>query len=702
MNQHEKLQGNPLILIADSDSATRSMMCEVLEHAGFDTIEASDGEAAIQSYECTGPDLILLDVDMPHLDGFSVCEKIREKESKRNTPICIVSGLDDDKSIQRAYEVGATDFISKPIAWPILCHRVRYILRSSDTFNEMNGLISALPDTIYVLNKDGQSHGHPIGAGHGGRATSLPGHNLSFEDMFPQEGDDQLREYVKRTLATSEPQVLEHANTDESIHFETRFIARDEQSVLAIVRDVTERKNSESQIYDLAFFDKLTGLPNRQHFAKAVDQTIRTAHRNQSKFAILFIDLDRFKRINDTLGHSIGDDLLKSVSKRLEECTRSTDRLLHVNPGCLEDARLARLGGDEFIAILPEVECEESASAIASRILASLSQPFSCDGYQFVVTPSIGIAMYPQDGENQEELLMNADSAMYKAKAAGRNNFQFYSGTMKVRSLFRLDLENELRQAIKEQQFELYYQPKIDLSTWEIVGVEALLRWNHAERGWISPADFIPVAEESGLIVSLGTWVIRTACQQLRQWQNTPFGHLTLSINVSPQQIYSDDLGAAVCNALTDSGARADRLELEITEGLLMRDVEATVESLTYLKSLGLSLSIDDFGTGYSSLSYLKRFPIDILKIDRSFVQDLHRDSDDAAICAAIIAMARQLDLKVIAEGVELEEQLTFLKRHQCDQIQGYIFSKPLTVSDFESLVQTHSGCDQETAKQSV
>ena len=686
MNDNLEINGNPLLLIADDDPTMRLIMREALEQAGFDVIEACDGEAAIECYESAAPNLVLLDVDMPGLDGFSVCEKIRAMETERKTPICIVTGLDDDESIERAFDVGATDFISKPIAWPILCHRVRYVLRASDTLNEINGLISALPDTIYVLDKDGRSHDHPIGAGNDNRTSTLPAVRASFEDIYPQRDNDQLREYVKRTLATPGPQVLEHTNPEGTVHLETRLVARDEQSVLAIVRDVTERKKSESQIYDLAFFDKLTGLPNRQRFAMEVDCIIRDAHQSNSQFAILFIDLDRFKRINDTLGHSIGDDLLKSVARRLEECTRASDRLLHVDQGGQEGARLARLGGDEFVVILPDVDCDESASSIASRIITSLSRPFSCEGYQFVVTPSIGIAIYPQDGEDHDELLMNADSAMYKAKAAGRNNYQFYSGTMKVRSLFRLDMENELRRAIDEEHFELYYQPKVDLSTWEIVGVEALLRWNHAERGWISPADFVPVAEESGLILSLGTWVLRTACQQLRRWQDSELGRLSVSVNVSPQQMYSDDLGAAVTKALTDSGARADRLELEITEGLLMRDVESTIATLKFLKDLGLTLSIDDFGTGYSSLSYLKRFPIDVLKIDRSFVQDLHRDSDDAAICAAILAMARQLDLRVVAEGVELEEQLTFLQRHKCDQIQGYLFSKPLMVSEFESL----------------
>jgi EAL domain-containing protein (putative c-di-GMP-specific phosphodiesterase class I) len=279
---------------------------------------------------------------------------------------------------------------------------------------------------------------------------------------------------------------------------------------------------------------------------------------------------------------------------------------------------------------------------------------------------------------------------MYKAKAAGRNNYKSYSGTMKARLLQRLDMENELRRAIDEEHFELYYQPKVDVSSTEIVGAEALLRWNHYERGWISPAEFITVAEETGLILPLGKWVLQTACRQLAAWQDSELSDICVSVNVSPQQMYSDDLVAVVKSAVSDAGIRAQMLELEITESLFMRDVEATIGTLNRLKQFGAGLSVDDFGTGYSSLSYLKRFPIDTLKIDRSFVQDLHRDSDDAAICAAILAMAKALGLKVIAEGVELEEQLVFLRHHGCDQMQGFLFSKPLAATEFETLVLSH------------
>ena len=323
-------------------------------------------------------------------------------------------------------------------------------------------------------------------------------------------------------------------------------------------------------------------------------------------------------------------------------------------------------------------------------MIGALSEPFICEGNQFVVTPSIGIALYPQDGSSREELLMNADSAMYRAKSAGRNNFKFFSETMKVRSLHRLDTEIELRVAIDNGDFELYFQPKVALESWELVGAEALLRWKHAERGWISPADFIPVAEETGLILPLGKWVINEACRTLGGWTKDYMAPLGISINVSSKQVYADELISTVTEAIAIHEVDARRLEIEITEGLLMRDVDQTVETLMKLKNLGIRLSVDDFGTGYSSLSYLKKFPIDILKIDRSFVRDLHADADDAAICAAIIAMARQLGLQVVAEGVEIEAQLDFLREHGCQLIQGYLFGKPMPVREFESFVVRH------------
>lgn len=687
MNSHLDLHGKSLVLIADDDATIRLIMREVLEQAGFQVVEASDGDSALQTFMRLAPDVVLLDVEMPELDGFSVCKMIRDQETQRQTPIFIVTGLDDTESVDRAYHVGATDFISKPIAWPVLAHRIRYAMRASEAFNELKGLILGLPDPIFVLDENGQVL-DCLSDVEIRSAKKLNGlKDASLDDFLLGKDAEKARERILLALNTGEPQILEHMLDDGDRHFETRFVARGKDSVLAIVREITERKRSEVRIYDLAYYDSLTGLPNRRLFGKELERTVQHATQHQQQFAMLYIDLDRFKRINDTLGHSVGDALLKSVAKRLAGCTRSADYVARVEGKEADGFSLARLGGDEFVVLLHDIGSEEAAASVASRIVSALTPPFSCESHQFVITPSIGIAMFPQDGRSGEELLMNADTAMYQAKAAGRNGHKFFSETMRSRSLKRLDLEGELRQAIDQGDFILHYQPKVDLLEWSTVGVEALLRWNHAERGWISPAQFIPIAEETGLIVPLGEWVLQQACRQIKQWQGIGLGAITVAVNISSHQFRHSDLVNTVMQAISKAGISPECLELEITESLLMRDVEDTIAALRTLKEDGLTLSIDDFGTGYSSLSYLKRFPIDTLKIDRSFVQDLHRDRDDAAICAAILAMAHELGLRVVAEGVELEEQVEFLRRHGCHEIQGFLYSKPLAAADLEALI---------------
>jgi diguanylate cyclase (GGDEF)-like protein len=381
--------------------------------------------------------------------------------------------------------------------------------------------------------------------------------------------------------------------------------------------------------------------------------------------------------------------LLQNVARRLESSVRPSDVVSQ--PGerpTHEQARVARLGGDEFVVLLTGLADEMQATAVATRIQESLAEPFDCRGHRFVVTPSIGIALYPKDGTDIEDLLVKADMAMYKAKDQGRNGHAFYGESMAVRSLGRLELENDLRRAFDAGEFQLYYQPKMDLASGAIIGVEALLRWHHSTRGWIAPDMFIPVAEETGLIVPLGDWVIRETCKQLNAWALQGLGHLTIAVNVSVQQFAREDFVESVLRALWQSGIKPQQLELEITESLLMRNVDDTTENMKRFSAAGLKLAIDDFGTGYSSLGYLRQFPVDALKIDRSFVKDLHTSSDDAAICAAIIAMARELKLKVIAEGVETVEQLEFLRKHRCDQVQGYLISQPIPVTELEKLLR--------------
>jgi diguanylate cyclase (GGDEF)-like protein len=590
--------------------------------------------------------------------------------------------------------VGATDFIHKPVLWPTLPHRVGFILRARDSMRALQvseqknrALLQALPDTIFIVGPDGVLVEHITGDDKGS-GKSLVGSKL--EQVLPSGVARAARQAVTG-VTPCELSTYEFAvgRGKEQRTFEARLRPQPDGTLLIITRDTTERQKAKARIEYLAYYDILTGLANRQQFVRESGSALRAAKQSGHMMALLYLDLDRFKRINDNLGHSVGDALLKNVARRLEQSTRPTDIVAApADSQQTAQARVARLGGDEFVVLLTGLTDEAQTAAVANRIRQSLGEPLDCGGHRLVVTPSIGIALYPQDGTDIEDLLVKADMAMYQAKDQGRNGLAFYGHSMAVRSLGRLELENDLRGAFQNGDFQIYYQPKIELSTGAIIGVEALLRWHHASRGWIAPDIFIPVAEETGLIAELGDWVIREACKQLSRWAGEGLGYLSIAVNVSVQQFARADFVESVLRTLWQYSVKPEQLELEITESLLMRNVDDTTACMKRFRAAGVTLSIDDFGTGYSSLGYLRQFPVDALKIDRSFVKDLHTSDDDAAICAAIIAMARELKLKVIAEGVANAEQLEFLRKHRCDQAQGYLISKPIPVADLERLLR--------------
>ena len=493
---------------------------------------------------------------------------------------------------------------------------------------------------------------------------------------------------VKQRGASIEHQIIRTDGEKRFVHHEIEANFNEQGTVIKIVgtlQDITERKDAEEHIRYLAHFDSVTGLPNRAYMQELLNQWIRRGERYGHVVAILFLDLDHFKRINDTLGHSAGDELLRQVADRLTDCVRASDCVGHEANG--KGNSVARLGGDEFVVLLSDIVNLHDASIVAKRILHVFSQPFELDSNQVVVTPSIGISGFPSDGGTAESLLKHADVAMYHAKSKGRNGYQFYSASMNAFMQERLSLENELRQSMKDHHFQLYYQPKIDTNTGAVIGMETLLRWNHPVQGFISPAKFIPVAEETGLIVPLGEWVLRTACEQLSEWQKNGLPPLKLAVNLSVAQFRQKNLIKNIKYILNDSKLDPQLLELELTESMLMENVEASIVQLEELKSIGISLSIDDFGTGYSSLSYLKRFPIETLKIDQSFIREVTVNSNDAAIVNATIALGHKLGLTIVAEGVETLEQVHFLQAENCDQLQGYYFSKPLPADEFIEFV---------------
>jgi diguanylate cyclase (GGDEF)-like protein len=428
----------------------------------------------------------------------------------------------------------------------------------------------------------------------------------------------------------------------------------------------------------LAYHDGLTGLPNRSMFSKLLGRSISEAHRYERGLAVAFLDLDRFKQINDTLGHEAGDQLLKEVAIRLTGCVRDSDTV-------------ARLGGDEFVVLLPELEDEKYAAIVAEKILAAAARPFTLMGQEFRVTASIGISTYPQDGLDEQTLTKNADIAMYQAKAEGKNNFQFYSEKLNANSLERLTLESSLRHALERNEFRLHYQAKRDIASGKITGMEALLRWQHPDLGLVAPMQFIPVAEETGLIIPIGKWVLKTVCLQSIDWQKQGLPPLSIAVNMTARQFLDDQLLTDMSSILAETGMSAHLLEVELNEGLLIHDVESTLRILTGLKALGIRIAVDDFGTGYSSLALLQRFPLDTIKIDRSFMRDFVGTKEDTGLADAIIAMGKSLSLTVVAQGVETKEQADHLRLHACDELQGFYFKRPLPVDEFTQLLRAQA-----------
>ena len=553
---------------------------------------------------------------------------------------------------------------------------------------EMSAVFQAIPDQLFHLDMKGRIVSYKLG--------QSSHHYLRQERLINQYLKDVTDIEVAEKFDASIKQVIEQLSIKhfefvivykkKVYYYEVRMMPLKSQAVIALVRDITERKLAEEQIAFLAYHDSLTALPNNRLFKERLKHAIAQAERNNKLLAVMFLDLDRFKLINDTMGHSAGDEMLQIISRRLLEAVRKTDSVA-INANGLNSS-VARLGGDEFTIMLEDVDNMQSVIRVAERIVESIGLPMMLAHQEVYISTSIGISMYPEDGKQANEILKFADAAMYHAKNQGRNNFQFYAESMNESSAELLVLENNLHRAIEQKELCLYYQPQVSVLTGQLTGMEALIRWKHPEKGFISPGVFIPVAEETGMIMGIGEWVLREACEQGKRWLDSGFHVHKISVNLSARQLKSESLPKLINKILKESGFPADKLGIELTESAIILEPDLVLVRLQKIKELGVTLSLDDFGTGYSSLSYLKRFPIDTLKIDQAFVRDVKVDHEDAALVKAIIAMAHGLNMDVVAEGVEESDQLEFLAANACDTIQGFLFSRPLPANELEAMLK--------------
>ncbi len=697
----------PRVLLVDDDEVNLLLTSIALRERGFSVTEASSGEQAIHTLTEWLPDVVVLDAVMPGRDGFTTCRDLRQLPGYESLPVLMLTGLDDDASISRAYEAGATDFFVKSTQWSLLAGRLRYLLRASRTRIELERSklkLARAQDLARMGSFDWHRHGDICFSVEGLRVFGLGvDEPLGLRGVLRMLNNDDrkgmltiLREVIDHsTILCTDIPIVMHDGRQRVVHIEAEPEFNDQGSLLAyngIVQDVTDRRIAEDKIKHLANFDALTGLPNRRQLIWRAERAIEHAKRLNHRVGLLLIDLDRFKIINDTLGHAAGDELLMEVSRRLRSCVRHSDQVLEstVETGPTRWHRtleaVGRLGGDEFVALLPEIHTDDEVHGVAQHVLDVLREPILVGGQECFVTASVGIAMFPTDGLNVADLLRNSDVAMYTAKAQGRNNALLYAPHLAGKGRERLELETALHKAIERNELVLHYQPKVDVSTASMTGAEALMRWQR-NGVLVPPSEFIPLAEETGLIIQMSEWAIDEAARQAKRWQDSFGFDASIAVNLPSRLFERDDLIDRIQDAVSHQGVSHQALQLEITETGLMKDLQGVIPALNRLTQFGVEISIDDFGTGYSSLSYLTTLPISELKIDRSFVRDLGITPQSSAVVAAIIALARSLGLRVIAEGVEDLRQMQVLHSLGCHIMQGYLFSKPLPPEQVEHWV---------------
>jgi diguanylate cyclase (GGDEF)-like protein/PAS domain S-box-containing protein len=694
----------PTILVVDDEPQNRKLFETLLKPEGYRVLTAKSGQEALICVKVTPPDLILLDLMMPGMNGFEVARALKSNASTSNIPIVMVTAQTTNSALIEGLDSGVEEFLTKPINRPELWLRVRNLLRLKelrDTVDEQNKLLamdveartldlrrfrSAMDETgdaIFLLDHltntfidvnatatsmFGYSREEYLDFGHTELAakTQIELERLRSAMLSVNSGEKLATAKIRRKDGSSVPiEIFRQPRRDDD----------DDSITVGIVRDITEREEAHLRLYQLAHHDALTGLPNRTLFYETLSKTLTSAEQNGWTVAVLFIDVDQFKKVNDMHGHSLGDTLLGQISNRLSSCVRLRDTV-------------GRLGGDEFAVILIMDGEIHGAEIVARKIREALNEPFAILGNKVTITASIGIAVYPEHAVDAEALITFADTAMYRAKQSGRDQYCVFTTQMSDELLTLLSAESALKKAIGEGQFVVHYQPKVEVISGRICGLESLLRWQRPGYGLVSPKYFIPILEETGMIVSVGSWVIDTVCKQIKAWSQSDIGDVQVSVNVSGRQFVNNDLHQQVMQSIADSGIDGALLELELTESLLMENTELNIGTLVDLKRHGVELSIDDFGTGFSSLASLHRFPIDKVKVDIAFVRQILGPLSDPTIAQTIIQMAHGLKMKVVAEGVETDEQFQYLRHHGCDQIQGFLFSPALALEDVEFLLR--------------
>jgi len=708
LNTLVEIKTNPNILATDDDPVMRTCLKELLKTYGYDCTLAEGGKHALNLLQKQTFDILLLDLMMPEMTGHQVMAKV--KENYPNLDVIIVSGEATFDNAAKALRLGAKDFISKPYKPEELIKCIRHIQETRKLKNRINEMhhqvlvseqryrffINNSPDLIYMLDNKGTITfiNDRVMDFLGYEANELIGKKLSTivysEDLPQVEYTFMQNNKFPDVNQTMEFRMISKSSADELLCFESETIVinktlssivNDKDNVEQIfsgiygtARDITQKKKFEKQISFQLNHDALTSLPNRILFKDRINYALTQAQRNSSKFAVLYMDMDRFKTINDSMGHPAGDQLLRKMSKRIVDCLRESDTL-------------ARIGGDEFLLLMPELSAITDVEVLIKKMQDLLSKPFSVEEQDIFVSFSIGISIFPEDGNNADTLIKHADMAMYQSKRQKKGCYQFFSNHLITQFQPNLTIENDIRKALNEDQFEVYFQPQFNVKVHKISGVEALIRWNHPEKGLIMPDAFIPLAEETDLICDIGNWVLEASMKTFQQWNKNPvLRDITLAINISALQFSQENFCDFVLDTMRKYQITGSQIELEITENVVLQDIRQVITKLKFLSRYGIRFAIDDFGMGYSSLSYLQELPLNNLKIDRSFLSSIQSSKDSSSIISAVVSMAQEMNMEIVAEGVETEVQLNYIRNIGCPIVQGYYFAKPMPASDAKDL----------------